>query len=278
MTFEDIMGIKKRINVLDLGAKCYLSDKQNYDALSDIYVCGVDYFSDQDSLDEHRQYDQVINAVIGDGTPQTLYITEYESCSSLFEPNHPLLAQYQTLSEWLTVKEAVPVDTIRLNDLSVEKVPDYIKSDIQGADALAIQYGDRFFGAALVVEVEVEFIPQYQNQPLFSEVEQLLRAQGYMFHTFTGYGSRMLKPADNPYDPYDTFNQWMWSHAVFIKDLHTASLTSEEYVKLAMIAHNVYQSYDIALHCLQQSEVESAPYHAFLLQEFDNETLKFSDL
>ncbi|MCG9781651.1 FkbM family methyltransferase [Vibrio brasiliensis] len=278
MIFEDIMGLTKRINVLDLGAKCYLSDKQNYDALTDIFVCGVDYFPEQESLDEYQHYDQLINAVIGDGTSKLFYITEFESCSSLFEPNHKLLASYQTLSEWLTVKQVRRVNTVKLNELKLDRAPDFIKSDIQGADALAIQYGDRYFGSALVVEVEVEFLPQYQGQPLFSEVEQLLRAQGYMFHTFTGYGSRMLKPADNPYEPYDTFNQWLWSHAVFIKDIHADSLSSEEYVKLALIAHDVYQSYDVALHCLEKSEVDESPYQEFLIREFEDETAKFSDL
>lgn len=81
------------------------------------------------------------------------------------------------------------------------------------------------------------------------------------FHTFTGYGSRMLRPTANPHGPYDTFKIRLISGCglVFIKDIHTASLASEDYAKLALVAHNGYHPYDVALYCLEKSGVDESP-------------------
>ena len=156
------------------------------------------------------------------------------------------------MSDWLEVKNKIIVDTTRLNDIELPFQPDYIKSDIQGSDLCAIEYGSRYFEGALALEVEVEFIQQYEKQPLFSEIELALRQQGFIFHSFTGYGSRLLKPAIDEQDPYRTLNQWMWSHAIFFKDFLTKELSEEDYFKLAVIANDIYGSYDVALHCLSK--------------------------
>ncbi len=149
--------------------------------------------------------------------------------------------------------------------------PEFIKSDIQASDIYAIQYGSRYFDNALVIEIEVEFLQQYEGQPLFSEIEILLRKKGFIFHTFTGYGSRFFNPALNPNDPYDTLNQWMWSHAIFIKDCLTQELAKDEYLKIAQIAHDVYGSYDLALHCLVKSKTDSTKYKSFFEEYMSHE-------
>ncbi len=187
-----------------------------------------------------------------------MHICEFESCSSLLHPNHKLLSKFQHLSDWLEVKAKVAVDTTRLNDINLPFQPDYIKSDIQGADLYAIEHGYTYIEKALAVEIEVEFIQQYENQPLFSEIEIALRQQGFIFHSFTGYGSRLLKPAIDEEDPYRTLNQWMWSHAVFFKDFLTKELSEEDYFKLAVIANDIYSSYDVALHCLSKCKALSS--------------------
>lgn len=273
MIFEEITGISKKINILDLGAKLYSSNDQKYNNLSISNICGIDYFPDERSISKNKKYyNHIINAVIGDGSSRKLYITEMESCSSLFIPNQRLLENFQTLSEWMKIKNEILVNTIKLNDLELPFFPDFIKSDIQGSDLYAIQYGSKYFDNALVLEIEVEFLQQYEDQPLFSEIELILRSKGFVFHSFTGYGSRFLKPAENPIDPYDTLNQWMWSHAVFVKDYLTLPLSSEEYIKIALIAHNVYGSYDLALHCLKKSDVDETNYKKFFFGLFQNET------
>ena len=143
---------------------------------------------------------------------------------------------------------------------------DYFKSDTQDSDLYAILYGSKYFDSALALEIEVEFLQQYEDQPLFSEVELILRRKGFVFHTFNGYGSRFLKPTENPIDPYDTLNQWMWSHGVFEKDYLTLPLSSEEYIKIALIAHNVYGSYDLALHCLKKSDTDETNHKKIILR------------
>ncbi|KQH84038.1 FkbM family methyltransferase [Vibrio fluvialis] len=271
-TFNDITGITNDITVLDLGAKCYSDAHQNYQCLTKKTVYGIDYFGKEAPDEKHAHFDCIFNVVIGDGSPKKLYITEVESCSSLFKPNKKLLENFQTLSEWMEVKDTIVVDTVKLNDIDLPRKPDFIKSDIQASDIYAIKHGSRYFDNALVIEIEVEFLQQYKNQPLFSEIEMILREKGYIFHTFTGYGSRFFTPTKNENDPYDTLNQWMWSHAIFIKDCITKELSEDEYLKIAQIAHDVYDSYDLALHCLVKSKRNIDNYHSFIKEFMLNET------
>ncbi|MDA0107820.1 hypothetical protein OH456_06680 [Vibrio sp. La 4.2.2] len=277
MTFEDILEVSKRIHVLDLGAKCYSAERVNYHDLMDTHVCGVDVSLDNSAMTPYRPFDQEIEAVIGDGSSRLFYVTECEDYSSLFEPNPQWLAYCQTLNQWLKVKQTPLVDTVTLNTLELYHTPDFIKSTLQGADLYAIVHGNRYFEHALVVEIKVAFLPLYLGQPLFSEIELLMRKRGFVFHTFTTEGAGASHLADPTNADGNSCKQWLWSHAVFIRDIFTARLAADQYLKMAMIAHNVYQSYDLALHCLKKSEVDESPYHAFLTQEWQGESFSLSD-
>uniref|UniRef100_UPI002ED2D85A FkbM family methyltransferase n=1 Tax=Candidatus Sororendozoicomonas aggregata TaxID=3073239 RepID=UPI002ED2D85A len=233
MKLSNFLDNFEPIKILDIGSKAYLSNSQNYHKLSHYKSIGIDFYNEEElSISLKKSgFDNLISAVIGDGSTRELNICEFESCSSLLKPNQRLLSNFQHLSEWLKVKDKTLVETEKLDDIKLPFQPDFIKSDIQGSDIHAINYGKETFSTAVAVEIEVEFIQQYENQPLFSEIELLLRKQGFIFHTFTGYGSRLLKPANDEKDPYRTLNQWMWSHAVFFKDFLNKNISEEEYFK-----------------------------------------------
>lgn len=84
MTFEEITGISKEINILDLGAKFYSINDQKYNNLSTYNICGIDYFPDERSISKNKKYyNHIINVVIIGSSSRKSYITEMKSCSSL---------------------------------------------------------------------------------------------------------------------------------------------------------------------------------------------------
>lgn len=65
-----------------------------------------------------------------------------------------------------------------------------MKLDVQGSELSVLQHARRVLQDVTALQVEVEFIRLYENQPLFAYVDMFLRDQGFVFHTFTGFGSR----------------------------------------------------------------------------------------
>lgn len=105
-----------------------------------------------------------------------------QKVSSIFKPNTAFLAQFPE-SETYEVVRTVEVDADTLDhqlELNGLQDIDFIKADTQGAE-LAILKGanaalrQHVFG----LEIEVEFAPIYEGQPLFPEVDEYVRSFGF---------------------------------------------------------------------------------------------------
>jgi hypothetical protein len=57
--------------------------------------------------------------------------------------------------------------------------PDCVKIDVQGAELDVLQGGAATIRHAKLVELEVEFNPQYRGQPLFADIDTYMREQGF---------------------------------------------------------------------------------------------------
>jgi FkbM family methyltransferase len=190
---------------------------------------------------------------ICDGTERTFYVCENPFTSSLYEPNAALLARFQRLD--LPVRSTQKVSTTRLDDAGIESV-DYLKLDIQGGELDAIKGGPKTVAQALVVHTEIEFIPMYQGQGLFGDVDVALRSHGFMFHNFVGLFSRQYKPVVLNNDPFSAGSQLLFAEAaVYVRDLsELATMPREQLVKFATIMHDAYRAYDLVAHLLQAQD------------------------
>jgi FkbM family methyltransferase len=57
--------------------------------------------------------------------------------------------------------------------------PDFLKLDTQGSELDILRGASRTLAQTSLVEVEVEFYPMYDGQPLFAEVDSFLRSAGF---------------------------------------------------------------------------------------------------
>jgi FkbM family methyltransferase len=189
---------------------------------------------------------------VGDGKPATFYETNWAPTGSLFKPNQPLLEKFQNLHELTTLKAEHPVETMRLDDLPQVGDIDFVKIDVQGAECAVFQGGERVLRNAMLVQTEVEFVELYENQPLFADVDRLLRSYGYQFHTFNGFGGRCFKPLISNNDINKPRRQVLWSDAIYVKDwLRFDNAPLDKLKKLAVLLHEVIQSGDLCHLVLQ---------------------------
>lgn len=113
---------------------------------------------------------------------RALNITRWQTNTSLLEPDPTVIARiYQNTSDFDVIeRRSIACDTLdHVLDASPVK-PDVIKLDTQGSE-LAILSGavSTLDQHVFAVEVEVEFVPLYKNQPLFADVDRFLRDRDF---------------------------------------------------------------------------------------------------
>jgi len=189
--------------------------------------------------------------VIGDGSARTFYECSSPYCSSVYEPDIALAEKFQYLEEFMTIVKSGPVETKRLDDITETEGTDFLKVDVQGAELLVFQGAVKRLKDVLVIHTEVEFVPLYKEQPLFADVDTFLRAQGFAFHKMKTWG-RTFKPVLMRDGPDASLSQMLWADAVYIRDFMSfGDLPPASLLKLAVILHEVEQSYDFVQLALQ---------------------------
>ena len=181
------------------------------------------------------------------------YITQHPMCCSLYKPNEELIKLYNNF-EVAYLKEETDIDTVSLDYfLDKQKIGniDFIKIDVQGAELDIFQGASKTLKNVLKIVCEVEFVPHYQNQPLFGDVCNYLVKHDLMFNKFLGLSGRALKPIMLNNDP-NLASQHIWSDAVFVHHVQKIkNLTDEQILKLSLLSC-VYFSLDLTFYCLSE--------------------------
>ena len=205
---------------------------------------------------------------VADGETHEFKFCQASGMSSLLEPNQELLQYFHGFPEWGKVEQRVNVDTVRLDDVKEVKNLDYFKIDIQGGELCVFENGINRLSECLVIHTEVEFLPMYINQPLFSDVEMFLRGKGFVFHRFAPLASRIVSPMIIDDDINRGLSQMFWADAVFIRDFTKLSrLSPEKLLKFSIILHDIYESYDLVLRILMAHDDQTATNYAELYRK-----------
>ncbi|MGJ0636761.1 FkbM family methyltransferase [Xenorhabdus bovienii] len=242
----------REINIVDIGAAEFDTTKNNYNSIINSYpfkIYGFEPNPDEFEKLKKNKDPKVtyLPYAIGDGGIHKLSICQIPGCSSLLTPNLEEMSKYKFFSEWMLVVDKHMVKTKRLDDIDDIKYIDLFKIDIQGCEYLALSNSLEKLKSTLVIECEVEFVEQYIGQPRFSEIEILLRSQGFHFVKFMGYGTRPLDPMIINENPFIYGNQWLWSDALFIRNINEwDSMSNEELCTLAIILAESYEMYDFS--------------------------------
>ncbi len=240
------------LKIIDVGAMSIGENQDAYSALANAVSCEVIGFEPVVKECEKliamnipgRTY---LPYFVGDGTVRKFYECNAPMTSSLFEPNAPLLAKFQTLEGITRIVNISTVETRRLDDIPETAGADFLKMDVQGGELLVLNGAEARLKDLLVIHTEVEFVPLYKDQPLFADIDGFLRARGFAFHKMNGLAGRTFKPLIPNNNPNAALSQNLWADAVYVRDFMAFdALAPEALLKIATICHENYKSYDLA--------------------------------
>ena len=112
----------------------------------------------------------------------TLYRTKSPGGYSLYPPSEVAVSHHPGLEMGALVDTTV-VEVTTLDEWCVANdcnSVDIVKIDTQGSELPILQGGARILETVRALEVEVEFNELYDDAPLFSDIDQFLRSQGFV--------------------------------------------------------------------------------------------------
>lgn len=189
---------------------------------------------------------------IGPQGKGTFYAHEFAVLSSLFKIHRPS-ADFLGRERWYekTVTE-MEMDLVTLDSLDGLPRVDLLKMDLQGGELSVMQGGRDTLSEAMVVIPEIRFHRMYEDEPLWAELDLELRDQGFKLHKFITQKALPVKNSQwRKLDRKAVGAQLLDGDAVYVRNLENIDAISTHQLKqLAIAATIVFESYDLALHCL----------------------------
>jgi len=124
------------------------------------------------------------------------------------------------------------VQTRRLDDVAEMEVLDLLKIDVQGSELSVFRGGRQKLRDTVAVQAEVSFVPLYENQPTFGDIDQELRHQSFIPHAFIDIKRWAIAPFASSHNPRCGLNQLPEADIVYVRDFTYPDDLSPEQLKL----------------------------------------------
>lgn len=254
-TLSDLLQPGRLTEIVDIGANPHGEDPP-YKAMLAAGACRVTGFEpQQDALAKlvaaKGTNESYLPHAVGDGGAHTLRLCRSPGMASLLAPDPVTLEVFGALQHWGEVVDEVPVQTRRLDDIGEIERLDYLKMDIQGSELAVLRGGQEKLARAVAAQLEVSFIPLYQGQPVFGEIDLEMRRMGFIPHCFAAVKNWPIAPCIVDGDPYKPLHQLLEADIVYVRDFSRPDGMSDDQLKhLALVAHHCYGSIDLVMRCL----------------------------
>jgi len=196
-------------------------------------------------------------------TGVSININKSPATSSVFKANKSQLQQYPESDRFNSEKTIeLPSKTIdQLFDQGVLRCLDFMKIDVQGGELHVIRGGKEFLKNNLIgIEVEVEFIEMYENQPLFSDVENYIRTElGLELWDLKKYYWKYSTERNDSCSPK---GKLVFADAIFFRPLNGLSewlsgftlVKASEKIHMLLLVLSVYGYYDYMQRIIESKE------------------------
>jgi FkbM family methyltransferase len=208
------------------------------------------------SKNEFRSYQILPYALAAKNQTLNFNLCRKPQVSSLYEPNTKFLSRFLDV-ERFDIVEKISTDCVSLDSVDVPNV-DFLKIDIQGAEYDVLEGASSCMSSALGLELEVEFIELYKDQPLFGDVCKTLSQNDFEFIDFVN----LCRWERNAHSGY---GQCVFGDALFLRSPESMILRSFDAKKWSayftiLIIYRRFDLIEIALEQLPDgliSEFES---------------------
>jgi FkbM family methyltransferase len=250
-----LLGMGRLTHVVDIGANP-IEGSPPYKPLLDAQLCRVSGFEPQASALAELNLKKGANEAyfpyaVGDGKEHILNLCAYSGWTSVFVPSAAALEAFSFFKNNARVVGQTRVQTQRLDDVVEVDDIDFLKIDIQGGELAVFVHGREKLKNAVVIQTELQFVNLYEGQPSFGEVDQELRAQGFIPHAFAALKKWPISPLQFGGNPTQPLNQLLEADVVYVRDfIHADGMSSDQLKHLCLIGHSCYNSFDLAGRCV----------------------------
>ena len=180
---KDLGVSKNPVHLIDVGASGGIHER--WFPLRDVLVV-IGFEPDEREFHKLKPSKNEVwynTALYADNTEHNLYVTRWQTNTSLLKPNYPIIERfcYPNGNDFEIVK-TLKIKCRKLDDVLDEKglQLDAIKLDTQGSELFILQGAARYLqDCVFAVESEVEFIKLYEDQPLFRDVDFFMQSKGF---------------------------------------------------------------------------------------------------
>lgn len=189
---------------------------------------------------------------LGDGRPGRLHLFKHSGFSSLF-PINAAASRLVGFDGFTEETGQIAVETTRLDDLAEVGRVDYLKIDVQGAEAAIIANGRDKLAEAVMIQTEVRFLPLYDGEPGFGALHSLLESMGFYLHDFDFVKRAALRSRSFSIARPWTMRQIVDGDAWYLRDLTKIEDWSDAQVfRLALLAEGVMDNPNLVVLCLDR--------------------------
>lgn len=201
-------------------------------------------------------------------------------CSSKYKVKRKVAESFSR-NDYFDDKGVFNMEVVSLDSIVESKEvtsPDFIKIDVQGMEIEVFRGGEKSIRATVVgIRTEVYFRELYKNQPLFNDIDSVLRSFGFVpirflemheWRRLTKVKHPKLASSDIPY----SYGEMMHADVLYLLDPDNISITNEQditkYIKAALIAL-CYKNYDYAYTIFSNSSISAYVSDNFQINVFE---------
>lgn len=251
----DLLAMDAPLQVADIGARI-TKEVPVYQPLLDHGVAHLHGFEPEPEAFKELEAAasdtiSVYPYAVGKPGPATFYAHHIGALSSVFKF---CASASKFLGKGFWVKRPIVEHQMTLVALdAVDGFPklDILKMDVQGAELDVLEGGHRTLEDCVMIIPEVRFYRMYEDEPMWADLDQEMRAQGFVLHKFMHQKSVVLPSSQKSGFHKRRGSQLLDGDAVYIRKVENPDdLTDRQLMALALAADIVSQSYDLCAYCL----------------------------
>lgn len=250
------LGLTDPLRILDIGANPMNHDAPYKELLAAGHAHVTGFEPQPEALaalnDRKSPHETYFPDVVGDGETHRLNLYRGSGLASLLEIRQPTLDHLLGLRRAARPTGHIDLPSRKLDEIDGIGRVDFLKIDVQGAEAMIFTHAQTALSQTLAVQSEVNFFPLYDNQPSFGEIDRLLQAHGLVPHSFLHIEKRLLRSRWLGRIEGATPQQMLDGDILYLRDLSRPdTLTSDALRKIALLCDTCYGFTDVTLRCLE---------------------------